>query len=75
MKSIIKSILAATALLTGVSACDYLDVAPAKQPTFEDAMKDKAHVEGWIYSCYKTVGTTAPGTRRNEETAAAEFVV
>ena len=75
MKSIIKSIFAATALLTGFSACDYLDVAPAKQPTFEDAMKDKAHVEGWIYSCYKTVGTTAPGNRRNEETAADEFVV
>lgn len=75
MKPTYKFLLATAASLMAFSACDYLDVAPAKQPTFEDAMKDKAHVEGWIYSCYKTVGTTAPGNRRNEETAADEFVV
>lgn len=74
MKTICKSILAPLAALALLSGCDYLDVAPAKQATFEDAMKDKAHVEGWIYSCYKTVGTTAPGYAFNLEGSADEFV-
>lgn len=73
MKTIYKSILASVAALTLLAGCDYLDVAPAKQPTFEDAMKDKAHVEGWIYSCYRTVGTTAPGYAFNIEGSADEF--
>lgn len=36
-------------------------------------MKDKAHVEAWIYSCYKTVGTSAPGYAFNIEGSTDEF--
>lgn len=51
---IIKTLGAAAALLLG--ACNYLDVAPARKATLEDAMKDKMAVENWIYGCYSAVG-------------------
>lgn len=51
---IIKTLGAAAALLLG--ACNYLDVAPARKATLEDAMKDKMAVENWIYGCYSADG-------------------
>ena len=47
MRSIHKFILAAGTTLLGFTSCDWLDVAPAKQATFEDALKDKRSVEAW----------------------------
>ena len=38
--------LLTTALLAG---CEFLDVVPAKEPDFEDALKNKEQVENWIY--------------------------
>ena len=73
MKSVYNRILATVATLLALTSCDWLDVAPAKQATFDDAMKDKAHVEAWIYSCYKTVGTSAPGYAFNIEGSTDEF--
>lgn len=42
----------AAATLLGVSSCNYLDVVPPEQPGLADAMKDKDHAKGFLYSCY-----------------------
>lgn len=40
-------------LLAIISAgCDYLDIVPDEKPTEEDAFKDKAAAERYLYSCY-----------------------
>lgn len=73
---IIKTLGAAAALLLG--ACNYLDVAPARKATLEDAMKDKMAVENWIYGCYSAVGGNVnywgiPSDLRSYEGSTDEF--
>lgn len=54
MNKIYKSALVAVALaaLSGMTACNYLDVVPPEQPKLEDAMKSHSTALGFLYSCY-----------------------
>ncbi len=54
LKNIYKfaTVAIAAATLLGVSSCNYLDVVPPEQPGLADAMKDKDHAKGFLYSCY-----------------------
>ena len=74
MRSIHKFILAAGTTLLGFTSCDWLDVAPAKQATFEDALKDKRSVEAWCYGCYAPIGEANPAYAQHYEGSADEFV-
>lgn len=80
MKTIknIKTICGVVLLLT-LSACDFLNVAPARKASLVDAMKDKTAVENWIYGCYHSVGglfstQDIPLDMRSYEGSTDEFV-
>lgn len=57
-----------------LTSCDYLDVVPPEQPTFEDTMKDKSEVVNFITSCYGGVDDTAPFPYSRFEWSADEAV-
>ncbi|MDD7456225.1 MAG: RagB/SusD family nutrient uptake outer membrane protein [Bacteroidales bacterium] len=56
------------------ASCDFLDVAPAKRATMEDAMKSKESVESWLGGCYSTVNSICPINFRNYEGSTDEYV-
>lgn len=58
-----------------LSSCNYLDVAPPKRETLDDAMKDKAAVLNWLTSCYWTVGATQPTEISRYEASAEAYVM
>jgi len=45
-------IAAASATLSGVTSCNYLDVVPPEQSGLSDAMKNHDNAKGFLYSCY-----------------------
>lgn len=49
------TIAAATATLTGVTSCNYLDVVPAEQAGLSDAMKNHTNALGFLHSCYNAM--------------------
>lgn len=71
IKRIITGIILPLELLT---SCDYLDVVPPEQPTFEDTMKDKSDAVNFITSCYGGVNRTSPFPYSTFEWSADESV-
>ena len=57
-----------------LASCNFLDVAPAKRATLNDAMKNKASTEAWLYGCYSTVPRYLTSDFRNYEGSTDEFV-
>lgn len=57
VKNIFKYATVALAMgsLAGVTSCNYLDVVPPEQPGLNDAMKNHANAQGFLYSCYNGV--------------------
>lgn len=58
-----------------LASCDYLDVAPYKRATLDDAMKNKEETQKWLQSLYQVVGTTSPVDYRRFEASTDEFVL
>lgn len=78
-KNIVTKAIGLAILISGLTSCNFLDVAPAKKATLKDAMKDKNAVENWIYGCYHSVGGTngemnIPCDFRSYEGSTDEFV-
>ena len=69
----IKTIALAASVAT-LASCDFLDVAPAKRASFEDAMRDKASTEAWLRGCYSQVAAKHPVTTTRYEASTDEFV-
>ncbi len=58
-----------------LGSCDYLDVAPEKRATLDDAMKNKKEALNWLQSLYMVVGNTAPTYFDRFESSTDEFVL
>ena len=43
-----------------LASCDYLDVIPPAQPSFDDTMKDQETTLSFLYSCYYAVPRSIP---------------
>lgn len=43
-----------------LASCDYLDVIPPAQPSFDDTMKDQETTLAFLYSCYYAVPRSIP---------------
>lgn len=69
----IKTIALAASAMT-LAACNFLDVAPAKRASLEDAMRDKASTEAWLRGCYSQVAAKHPVTTTRYEASTDEFV-
>ena len=69
----IKTIALAASVAT-LASCDFLDVAPAKRASLEDAMRDKASTEAWLRGCYSQVASKHPVTSSRYEASTDEFV-
>ena len=69
----IKTIALAASVAT-LASCDFLDVAPAKRASLEDAMRDKASTEAWLRGCYSQVASKHPVTTTRYEASTDEFV-
>lgn len=78
MKSNIRYILSHMAILALpamlLASCDYLDVAPEKRATLDDAIKTKADADDWVQSCYQPVRDYEPMNYYNIESSTDEFV-
>ncbi len=72
IKSISISLLAVTMALG--TSCNFLEVAPAKRASLDDAMKSKASTESWLGGCYSRVSSLHPITWGNYEGSTDEFV-
>lgn len=57
-----------------LSSCDYLDVVPPEQPTFQDTMKDKSAAATFITSCYGGVNAASPFPYQGYEASTDESV-
>lgn len=57
-----------------LTSCDYLDVAPEKRATLNDALKTKEDVDNWVQSCYMPVKDYQPIEYRHIESSTDEFV-
>lgn len=69
----IKTIALAASVAT-LASCDFLDVAPAKRASLEDAMRDKASTEAWLRGCYSQVASKHPVSTTRYEASTDEFV-
>ena len=69
----IKTIALAASVAT-LASCDFLDVAPAKRASLEDAMRDKASTEAWLRGCYSQVASKHPVNTTLYEASTDEFV-
>lgn len=69
----IKTIALAASVAT-LASCDFLDVAPAKRASLEDAMRDKASTEAWLRGCYSQIAQKHPVTSSRYEASTDEFV-
>lgn len=63
--------VAASALM--LASCDFLDVAPAQRATMNDAMKNKASTESWLYGNFDQVKSKSPITHSAYEGSTDEF--
>lgn len=64
--------VAASALM--LASCDFLDVAPAQRATLNDAMKNKASTEGWVYGVFSEAASQNPVIHQQYEGSAGEYV-
>lgn len=69
----IKTIALAASVAT-LASCDFLDVAPAKRATLEDAFRDKANCESWMRGCYSQISARHPVSTTRYEASTDEFV-
>lgn len=59
-----------------LSGCEFLDVMPAKEADFEDAMKNKTEVENWIYGRgYHEIESSQPITYFSLEQTTDDFIL
>ncbi|MDR2040451.1 MAG: RagB/SusD family nutrient uptake outer membrane protein [Bacteroidales bacterium] len=61
-------------ILTIAAGCDYLDIVPDETPTEEDAFKDKAAAERYLYSCYSYLPNSRLGDKSLDFFTADEVV-
>lgn len=78
MKSI-KKLITRTAFALALpcclfTSCNYLDVIPPAQPDFDDTMKDKDAVEGFLFTCYAYVPQIQPFEYNAYEYSADEVI-
>lgn len=69
----IKTIALAASVAT-LASCDFLDVAPAKRASLEDAMRDKASTQAWLRGCYSQVAQKHPVSINRYEGSTDEFI-
>lgn len=74
LNNIFKGSMAVVAAAMLLSSCDYLNVAPEKRQTLNDALKTKEDADGWVQSCYSAVGETNPTQYTKYESSTDEFV-
>ena len=70
----IKTFALAASVVT-LASCDFLDVAPAKRASLEDAFRDKASTEAWMRGCYSQVSDKLAFDIRAYEGSTDEFVI
>lgn len=70
----IKTFALAASVVT-LASCDFLDVAPAKRASLEDAFRDKASTEAWMRGCYSQVSSKLAFDIRAYEGSTDEFVI
>ena len=63
--------VAASALM--LASCDFLDVAPAQRATMNDALKNKANTESWVYGNFDQVAEKSPVTHSVYEGSTDEY--
>ena len=63
--------VAASALM--LASCDFLDVAPAQRATMNDALKNKASTESWVYGNFDQVAAKSPVTHSVYEGSTDEY--
>ncbi|MCI5717126.1 MAG: RagB/SusD family nutrient uptake outer membrane protein [Alistipes sp.] len=69
----IKTIALAASVAT-LASCDFLDVAPAKRASLDDAFRDKASTEAWMRGCYSQISARHPVSSSRYEASTDEFV-
>lgn len=69
-----KGVMTVAAAAAMLSSCDYLNVAPEKRATLNDAVKTKADADAWMQSCYCAVGECCPVKYDQYEGSADEYV-
>ncbi len=72
-KKIISRITCILLSVCTFASCNYLDVVPVEQVTAGDTMKDRETALGFLYSCYRTVGTSCPFSYKATEASTDEY--
>ena len=70
----IKTFALAASVVT-LASCDFLDVAPAKRASLDDAFRDMASTEAWMRGCYSQVSSKLAFDIRAYEGSTDEFVI